>query len=214
MGDDEEIKKFKLRTHSNQGYSVRQSEEALNLLEKENFNLKLKLFFLENKHGVSRSYTHLESYEKEYFDLFTENESLKKDLKEKQEIMKNALNAIEMLEEEKSGQEKKSKAIIDEQNRKIDALKSRSKLIKKTRKIFTNPSDDSKRTSDFEILRSQNSELFSRINAFKKEVAIKSTTIDKLMADKQVLIRELEITRIKLKNSEVSFCKNFHFKLC
>jgi uncharacterized protein YoxC len=58
---------------------------------------------------------------------------------------------------------------------------------------------------DFDTLRSQNSELFSRINAFKKEVNAKTTTIEKLTAEKKEINRELEMTKIKLKNFEVSF---------
>jgi hypothetical protein len=121
MGDDEEIKRIKSKFQCSQGYSVRKSEEALNSLEKENFNLKLKLFFLETKHGKSSMKQQgTTSCENEYLELFIENESLKKDLKEKQEIMKKAFKAIEKVEEEKCVLEKSSNAIIDEQCRKID----------------------------------------------------------------------------------------------
>lgn len=127
MGDDEDFKKIKTRVLPSQGsYSVRASEEELNLLQKENFNLKLKLFFLENKHGIAnaKSVADISSIgDREYFELFLENETLKKELQEKQEIMKNALHAIEMLEEAKSKEDRKSKMIIEEQSKKIDTLK-------------------------------------------------------------------------------------------
>lgn len=113
---------FKL---SKPGHSVRQSEEARKLLEKENFNLKLRLFYLENKDGISNFSRALKGIDskKKLLDLFVENGSLKRDLNEQQEIMKNALQAIEILEREKFMQEKKSKALIIDQSRKIDALK-------------------------------------------------------------------------------------------
>lgn len=81
--------------------------------------------------------------------------------------------------------------------------------MKKSKKVIANPSEDPHKIprvkEDFQTLRSQNSELFSRINSFKKEVAAKSTTIDKLITEKREINKELEAMRIKLKNSEVSF---------
>lgn len=123
MDDADCAKKIKSRTTSSQGYSVRRSEEALSMLQKENFNLKLKLYCLENKFGVAQSSEIANVCDKEYIDLFIENETLKSELNDKKDIMKNALDAIEMLEDQKCLQEKKSSAIIKEQTRKIDALK-------------------------------------------------------------------------------------------
>lgn len=123
MNDDECARKIKSRATSSQGYSVRRSEEALSTLQKENFNLKLKVYFLENKLGITQPSEITNVCDKEYIDLFIENDTLKSELNDKKDIMKNALDAIEMLEDQKILQEKKSNAIIKEQTRKIDALK-------------------------------------------------------------------------------------------
>lgn len=123
MNDDECARKIKSRATSSQGYSVRRSEEALSTLQKENFNLKLKVYFLENKLGITQPSEITNVCDKEYIDLFIENDTLKSELNDKKDIMKNALDAIEMLEDQKILQEKKSNAIIKEQSRKIDALK-------------------------------------------------------------------------------------------
>ncbi len=121
MEDDGNITRLMEMTSS--GYSVRKSEETINFLQKENFNLKLKIFFLESKFGISSSDEINLDCDKEYVDLLIENENLRKELSDKQEIMKNALHAIEMLEEEKNVQQIKSAAIIKDQNKKIEDLK-------------------------------------------------------------------------------------------
>lgn len=61
-------------------------------------------------------------------------------------------------------------------------------------------------------MRSQNSELFGRINAFKKEMSLKNSTIENLVAEKREINKELEGTRKKLNAIEVcleTFSKYF-----
>lgn len=123
MDEDDCAMKIRSRATTSQSYSVRKSEEALKTLQKENFNLKLKVYCLENKLGVAQSSEISNVCDKEYIDLFIENDSLKSELNDKKDIMKNALEAIEMLEDQKSLQEKKSSAIIKEQTRKIESLR-------------------------------------------------------------------------------------------
>lgn len=89
-------------------YSVRKSAETLEKLEKENFNLKLKIYFLESKFGNSSG--DFISYNDE-IDLVLQNECLNKEIQEKNEIMLNALNVIEMLEKQKSIPNKKKSTL-------------------------------------------------------------------------------------------------------
>lgn len=129
MEEEDCINQIKNRIDLGQGYSVRKSEEALCLLQKENFNLKLKLYFLENKGGS------FDALDDEYVNVFLQNQSLKSELNEKKEIMKKALEAIEKLEKEKALYEEKSNSIIEEQLRKIEALKVRKTLLNRMQYI-------------------------------------------------------------------------------
>lgn len=109
------------------GYFVKQSEEMIKSLEKENFNLKLKIFFLESKHGIKSTVPAELSKvaEKEYIDLFVENEALRVELTEKKDIMSNALEVIELLEKQKEEIKRESQAVINEQLKRYESLKVR-----------------------------------------------------------------------------------------
>lgn len=56
----------------------------------------------------------------------------------------------------------------------------------------------------FRALRSQNTELFARINDLKKELTTKSCLIEKMYKEKVQILREQEATSKKLKECEVS----------
>lgn len=63
----------------------------------------------------------------------------------------------------------------------------------------------SKLDEDIRALKSQNTELFARINDLKKDVTTKSCLIEKVSKEKQQLLRDHEATNKKLKECEVSF---------
>lgn len=127
MSDDDATNRklqMKVPKPSSAGYLVKKSEETMRNLEKENFNLKLKIYILENKQEYNKNLpTEISSDgNKEYFDLLLENESLKTELNEKKEIMLNALKVIELIEHQKDEQKKQSEAVINEHLKRIDAL--------------------------------------------------------------------------------------------
>lgn len=124
--DDAIIRKFQMRasTAPSPVYYVRQSEEEIKNLQKENFNLKLKLYLMENKRDGSTNMPEMTSFdEKEYFDLVIENEALKAELNEKKDIMSNALDVIDMLEKQKDEERRKSGELIDDYTKRIEELK-------------------------------------------------------------------------------------------
>lgn len=111
-------------TTANSGFSVRQSEEAIKNLRKENFNLKLKLFMLENKRGAWAVAPECEDIcNKEFFELFRENEEMKQELFEKHDLLEASLLAIQKLEDQNIKIEKKFDDLLLEQQ--IEAIKVR-----------------------------------------------------------------------------------------
>lgn len=82
-----------------QGRSLREYDEKLQALRKENFNLKLRVYFLEEKSPNNGSNKNASTDAKQNIDLKVENESLRKDLHEKQELLKQAASAMSSLEE-------------------------------------------------------------------------------------------------------------------
>ena len=85
------------------GFSVRQSEETIKSLRKENFNLKLKMYLMHSKTSSPSQTTELNTpNDKQYIDMFTENELLKMELNDLQNLLKISLDAIRKLEEQKA----------------------------------------------------------------------------------------------------------------
>lgn len=73
-------------------------EDQLEALKKENFNLKLRIYFLEERMGITSVD---ENTIKKNIELKVENESLRKELVEKQELLSQAAKAIQLIEEQK-----------------------------------------------------------------------------------------------------------------
>ncbi|XP_011495144.1 PREDICTED: centrosomin [Ceratosolen solmsi marchali] len=80
------------------GRTMKECEDHLGILKKENFNLKLRIYFLEERMGITSAD---EDAIKKNIELKVENESLKKELIEKQELLSQAAKAIELIEEQK-----------------------------------------------------------------------------------------------------------------
>ncbi|XP_055386817.1 centrosomin [Condylostylus longicornis] len=112
-------------TSPSQGRSVREFEEQMATLRKENFNLKLRIYFLEEKiPGLSQMNTPegQESLMKQYIDNKVDTEMLRKDLEEKQQLLKEAADALTHMENIQKETEMKNQQIIDELNQRIQIL--------------------------------------------------------------------------------------------
>ncbi|XP_070501287.1 CDK5 regulatory subunit-associated protein 2-like [Chironomus tepperi] len=200
--DDAIIRKFQMRASSAQSpvYYVRQSEEELRNLQKENFNLKLKIYFLEqNRDGSTKMPEITNIDEKEYFDLVVENEALKAELIEKKEIMSNALDVIDLLEKQKEDEKRKAEELVDDYTKRIEELKVRSKLSKrklhKTMKqvpAIENPNNTKLLEEELSAFKTQNTELFARINDVKRENISKNLMIEKLSIEKLQLRKQCD----------------------
>ncbi|CAH1236601.1 unnamed protein product [Diabrotica balteata] len=81
------------------GRSVKEFEEQLNNLKKENFHLKLRIYFLEEKMG-SNFTLDKDNVVKKYIELQVDYANLKKEIEEKQDLLCQAVKAIELEDEE------------------------------------------------------------------------------------------------------------------
>ncbi|KAK9869468.1 hypothetical protein WA026_003223 [Henosepilachna vigintioctopunctata] len=81
------------------GRSVKEVEEQLAGLKRENFNLKLRIYFLEERMGANYNLD-TEKIVKNNVELMVETESLKKELQEKHELLCQAVKAMDLEEEE------------------------------------------------------------------------------------------------------------------
>lgn len=77
---------------------MKEYEDQLGVLKKENFNLKLRIYFLEERMGITSAD---EDAIKKNIELKVEVESLRKELVEKQDLLSQAAKAFELIEEQK-----------------------------------------------------------------------------------------------------------------
>lgn len=127
-------KKFVLRASTaDSGFSVKQSEETIRNLQKENFNLKLKMFVLSNRKGSAPQPVMMETCHDDFIDLLEENEAMKSDLSEKQSLLEAALNAIRSLEYQKDKFEQKCEDLISEKQ--MPEFKASNPVSKKVEQL-------------------------------------------------------------------------------
>lgn len=138
MYSDTAQKKLVLRTSTaSPGFSVRQSEETIKILRKENFNLKLKMYLMEKKLESSSRGSEMEkTTDQEFFELFRENELLKIELNDHQNLLKESLEAVRKVEEQRTKYQMKYEDLfIDKQAQTRGTPKVR--LTHSFKRIFT-----------------------------------------------------------------------------
>ncbi|KAH8245858.1 hypothetical protein KR038_005881 [Drosophila bunnanda] len=96
-----------------QGRSVRELEEQISSLRKENFNLKLRIYFMEENHSGARGTHSVDALNKQLIDSKIEVEMLRKTVEEKMELLKDAARAISHHEEKQRKADLDSQTIID-----------------------------------------------------------------------------------------------------
>ncbi|XP_053660654.1 centrosomin [Anopheles marshallii] len=128
--------------------SLRDNEEEISTLRKENFNLKLRIYFLEQKAGIctdsdtpilgvtsSSSTTTNTScdgnYLKQNIDLKVEVESLRQDLQNKHDLLCQAAKAMEVLEESHKKAEEKHREMVNDLNNRIEMHQLEIKSLEK-----------------------------------------------------------------------------------
>lgn len=156
-------------------YSMKETEEHLKSLTKENFNLKLRIYFLEMRSLVSCN-TVNETDSKDYVELLMENYSLKNDLNETQDLIKQAAMAIDILERnqkvknmENDDEKKIQLNTIQNQNKTISSLTILTNSLKNVRNTQINKNDIvTKMATEFNTLKSCNVNFSDQITNLKK----------------------------------------------
>ncbi|XP_062558854.1 centrosomin isoform X2 [Armigeres subalbatus] len=133
-----------------QGRSLREYEEQMSALRKENFNLKLRIYFLEENAGIGGNTSGggvvgsgpgighgtppdgsvaPESLFKQNIDLKVEVESLRKDLQEKQDLLCQAAKAMEMMEESQRKTEHHHQEVLSDMEHRLEMLQQEIKQL-------------------------------------------------------------------------------------
>ncbi|XP_044266519.1 centrosomin-like isoform X2 [Tribolium madens] len=105
------------------GRSVKEFEEQLSNLKKENFNLKLRIYFLEERMGVNFNLDK-ENVVKKNVELMVEVESLRKEVQEKHDLLCQAVKAMELEDEEHKKLVTEKEEMLTEAHQEIEDLKS------------------------------------------------------------------------------------------
>lgn len=109
------------------GFCVKEYEEQLDNLQKENFNLKLRVYFFEQRNpNVPED---VETLMQQNIDLKVQNESLFKDLHEKQELLCQASKALELIEEAKQEDDSHVEKVVESLKDKIASLESENQNL-------------------------------------------------------------------------------------
>jgi hypothetical protein len=105
------------------GRSVKEFEEQLANLKKENFNLKLRIYFLEERMGCNFNLDK-ENVVKKNVELMVEVESLRKEIQEKHDLLCQAVKAMELEDEEHKKTVSEKDEVLTECHQEIESLKT------------------------------------------------------------------------------------------
>ncbi|EAT40146.1 AAEL008110-PA, partial [Aedes aegypti] len=111
-----------------QGRSLREYEEQMSALRKENFNLKLRIYFLEEMPASEGTRAEVSLF-KQNIDLKVEVESLRKDLQEKQDLLCQAAKAMEMMEESQRKAEHHHREVLNDMEHRLEMLQQEIKQM-------------------------------------------------------------------------------------
>ncbi|CAH0389010.1 unnamed protein product [Bemisia tabaci] len=144
------------------GFSLKEYEEQLNALKKENFNLKLRIYFAEERKEQMKSIKSIEEATQKILDLSVELETLRKELSEKDELLVETAKAMDVLQ--RSYQTKTEslqilsvqKAQLETQNQTLrkDLLDLKRKLVTVNGQISSPPSSSSQSQLDLKKKKS------------------------------------------------------------
>jgi len=117
-GSNHSLASDKVTSSFQAAYTMREYDDQLNTLKKENFNLKLRIYFMEERLGLLPAPKEQENIYRVNIDLKVHSEELKKDLAEKANLLSQAAQALQ-------SQEEKYKARIGNLNARLEHEKER-----------------------------------------------------------------------------------------
>uniref|UniRef100_A0A1A9WV11 Centrosomin N-terminal motif 1 domain-containing protein n=1 Tax=Glossina brevipalpis TaxID=37001 RepID=A0A1A9WV11_9MUSC len=195
-----------------QGRSVREFEEQMANLRKENFNLKLRLYFIEESIPGYQQVNTPEGQEtlmKQLIDAKVEMEILRKEVQEKQEILKEAAQAMNQMEKIQKDTENKYQEMIEELQQKIQYMEME-------REVQKSPSNNELMNDlmgRLDISESVNTtQKIRELEGSLKQAEIKLadlqgqiTTLDEILAKRDETIKEYEdkVKELAFQNAEL-----------
>lgn len=201
-----------------QGRSLREYEEQMSALRKENFNLKLRIYFLEENAGIgggggsggntsggantgtgagvtghgspTDGTIAPESLFKQNIDLKVELESLRKDLQEKQDLLCQAAKAMEMMEESQRKAEHHHREVLSDMEHRLEMLQQEIKQMEAADRQHQHPQHEQHHTHTANITRSALNET-NLLDILEKQQHLELNVVDKLQAlDMDNVIRQ------------------------
>ncbi|CAD1478022.1 unnamed protein product, partial [Heterotrigona itama] len=216
------------------GRTMKEYEDQLEALKKENFNLKLRIYFLEERMGITSAD---ENAIKKNIELKVEIESLRKELIEKQELLSQAAKAFELIEEQKEASSrnqaqyqqslenerekirKLEKELAEYQDKVVDAsiyykeafgitpekaLENEEKLRKMEELVASLEAEVKQVTSSLDEERVWAQELESERDEFRERLEAETRLRENLDAER---LQDIESLREKLKELEEQLLK-------
>ncbi|KAJ0181755.1 hypothetical protein K1T71_002477 [Dendrolimus kikuchii] len=203
------------------GVSLKQYEEQLNGLRKENFHLKLRIYFLEEKLGTG-SPPAVQGLLEHNVRLQVEVEELRRQLSDKQELLAAAAEAIDVLEQQGS---------ISTDS--VEMTMNNSAALKKEANA-QNQSEDKKQPVDDTCaessagdylgvtinnedldelvrLRKENRKALQMIKGCMKKIQQQDKEIKKIKLDKELVYAHVSDSQLE-KYEEILKCKDEHIK--
>ncbi|XP_041988339.1 centrosomin isoform X2 [Aricia agestis] len=200
--------------------SLKQYEEQLNGLRKENFHLKLRIYFLEEKLGTGAPPA-VQGLLEHNVRLQVEVEELRRQLTDKQELLAAAAEAIDVLENQgsisteaadvsiansvssKKGEEVAKVAVKNELGDETCPSESAGEYL-----AATINNDD---VDQLAKLRKQYRNALQMIKSFTKKIEQQDKQIKKLKLDKELSYAQVSDTQLE-KYEEMLKCKDEHIK--
>ncbi|XP_072936427.1 centrosomin isoform X1 [Epargyreus clarus] len=203
------------------GISMKQYEEQLNGLRKENFHLKLRIYFLEEKLG-SGAPPAVQGLLEHNVRLQVEVEELRRQLSDKQELLAAAAEAIDVLENQGSistdhGEISMNNSISTKQemNDNIKGAVNHNDVVEDTcaesESAGENTTTINNDGDQLARLRKENRKALQMIKGCMKKIQQQDKEMKKLKLDKELTYAHVSDSQLE-KYEEILKCKDEHIK--
>ncbi|KAJ8729524.1 hypothetical protein PYW08_001105 [Mythimna loreyi] len=204
------------------GISMKQFEEQLNGLRKENFHLKLRIYFLEEKLGTG-SPPAVQGLLEHNVRLQVEVEELRRQLSDKQELLAAAAEAIDVLEQQGSMSADSVEISMNNSNVIKKEIASQDQETEKKEPV-DDTCAESESAGDYlaetvnnddldELvkLRRENKKALQMIKGCMKKIQQQDKEIKKIKLDKELVYAHVSDSQLE-KYEEILKCKDEHIK--
>ncbi|CAG4968175.1 unnamed protein product [Colias eurytheme] len=200
------------------GISMKQYEEQLNGLRKENFQLKLRIYFLEEKLG-NGSPPAVQGLLEHNVRLQVEVEELRRQLSDKQELLAAAAEAIDVLENQGSISTEAAEVSMNNSNLKKENVKQKDtnghekadETYQESESARENLAATNDEMDQLTRLRKENRKALQMIKECMKKIQQQDKEIKKLKLNKELTYAHVSDSQME-KYEEILKCKDEHIK--